>query len=186
MKIATSILSVCFGLVWASQSAIGMEVVTRCTPGSDGRHSLVLLRDHSIQRTAVYYLSKDGAPPTRLYPGDEDQSRGDEVEVACVGSKERALVVSGEFTSNYLKGVAIRYNTRAQRWERVDFAERTRPTTVYLDAKGLAVLIPNTGRNESPARYIIYRYDASTGRAEQSYSNRLPGSHGTRIPARLE
>ena len=119
----------------------------------------------------------------RLYQGDEDQSRGEDIQIACVGTKERAFVISGEFTSNYLQGAAVRYNTKAKRWERVDFAERTRPAAVYFDAKGMAVLIPNSMRNESSKRYIIYRYEGGKGSGEQTYSDRLPKSQGVQIPA---
>jgi hypothetical protein len=186
MKIVVLATLMCVGFVAASDAALGMEAVTTCALDSNRGHTLSLLRDHPIGTTAVYYISKDGTAPARIYSGEEDQSRGDEVQVACVGSSERALVISGEFASNYLQGIAIRYNTRAKRWERIDFAERTRPASVYLDVKGIAVLIPNAGRNESPERYIIYRYDARTGKAEQTYSDRLPRSRGTRIPERQE
>ena len=120
--------------------------------------------------------------PVQLYPGDEDQARGSAIRVACVGANERVFVISGGFTSNYIQGVAIRYNTKAGRWERVDFAERERPAAIYLDPKGLAVLIPNSGRNESPEKYVIYRYDANTKEAEQTYSDHLPKSGAVRIP----
>jgi hypothetical protein len=186
MKISASIAILCIGYVVASQSAIGMEAVTHCTLGSSEDHTLTLLREHRLDSTAVYYLSEDGAAPARLYPGDEDQSRGDEIQAACVGSKESVFVLSGEFTSNYLQGVAIRYNSKAGRWERVDFAERERPESVYLDAKGITVLIPNSGRNESSKRYILYRYEAEKNKVEQTYSDRRPQSRAVQIPAQKD
>lgn len=183
MRVAAFIPILCVGYAAASQSAIGMEAVTSCTLGSDRNHTLELLRGHPIDSTAVYYLSKDGAAPVRLYQGDEDQSRGQNIQVACVGTKERGFVISGEFTSNYLQGVAVRFNAKAKRWERVDFAERARPAAVYFDAEGMAVLIPNSMRNESSKRYIIYRYEGSKGSGEQRYSNRPPKSQGVQVPA---
>ena len=183
MRIAALIPILCIGYAAASASAIGMEAVTSCTLGSDRSHTLALLRDHLIDSTAAYYLSKDGAAPVHLYQGDEDQSRGEDIQVACVGTKERVFVISGEFTSHYLQGVAVRYNTKAKRWERVDFAERMRPAAVYFDTKGMAVLIPNNIRNESSKRYIIYRYKGGKGSGEQTYSDRLPKSQGVQIPA---
>jgi hypothetical protein len=182
MRVAAFVPLVCAGLVAVSQSAIGMETVTTCALGIGRSHTLSLLRDHRVASTAVYYLRKAGSAPARLYPGGEDQSRGNAVQLACVGTNEHVFVLSGEFTSNYIQGVAIRYNTKARRWERVDFAEREHPTAIYLDPKGLAVLIPNNGRNESPAKYIIYRYNANTGQAEQTYSDHLPQSRAVRIP----
>ncbi|OAJ52869.1 hypothetical protein [Paraburkholderia ginsengiterrae] len=181
MRIAAFISVLCIGYATIPRSAIGMEAVTHCTLGSDRSHTLVLLRDHPIDSTAVYYLSKDGAASVRLYQGDEDQSRGQDIQIACVGTKERAFVISGEFNSNYLQGVAIRFNTKAKRWERVNFAERTRPTAVYFDTEGMAILIPNSMRNESDKRYIVYRYASGKDNGEQMYLNRLPTSQGVQI-----
>jgi hypothetical protein len=183
MRIAAVIPMLCISYATGSQAAVDMEAVASCALGSKGKHTLTLLRDHPIEGTAVYYVSKDGASPARLYPGDEDQSRGEAIQVACVGLKERAFVLSGEFTSNYLQGLAIRYNTTAGQWERVDFAERERPASIYMDAKGITVLIPNNGRNESSKRYILYRYETGKGEVEQIYSDRRPQSEAVKIPS---
>jgi hypothetical protein len=162
-----------------------MEVVANCPLGKDGGHKTQLLRDHPVDTTAIYYVSEGGGMPRRIYPGEDDQSRGDSVQAVCAGAHERVLVVSGEFSSNYLQGVVIRYNTQAQRIERVDFAERNRPSAVYLSSSGTLVLIPNTGRNESSKRYIIYRYaSGKDGISEPTYTDRLPGSALTRISIR--
>lgn len=181
MRLLAFMSVLCVSYNAMSQPAFGMDVVATCTLGSDQSHTVVLLRDRPIDSTTTYYLSKDDAAPVRLYQGDEDQSSGNDVQIACVGTKERALLISGEFTSNYLQGVAIRYNANAKRWERVEFAERARPVFLYFDADGVEVLIPNVERNESTKRYIIYRYDASERRAEQTYSNYLPKLRATRI-----
>ncbi len=182
MKIAAFIPILCISYATASQAAVGMEAVASCALGNKGSHTLTLLRDHPIEHTALYYVSKDGAAPVPLYPGDEDQSRGEDIQAACVGVKERAFVLSGEFTSNYIQGVAIRYNTKAGQWERVDFAERERPASIYMDAKEITVLIPNNGRNESSKRYILYRYEAGKGEVEQIYSDRRPQLKAVKIP----
>jgi len=116
MRVSAFVSILCIGYVPISQSAFSMEAVMTCTLGSDRSHTIALLRDHPIDSTTIYYLSKDGDTPVRLYQGDEDQSRGDDIQIACVGTKEHAFVLSGEFTSNYLQGVAIRYNTHVNRW----------------------------------------------------------------------
>lgn len=183
MRATAVIPALCIGYVIVSQAATGMEAITSCTLGSDRAHTISLLRDHPIENTVVYYLSRDGAAPLRIYQGDEDQSRGQDMQVACVGSNERAFVLSGEFTSNYLQGVAIRYNTGMKRWERIDFAERTRPAAVYFGEKGMELLIPNTTRNESAKRYIIYRYQNGKDNGGQTYSDQPPKSHGAKIPS---
>ena len=165
------------------QSAVGMEIVAQCACGKKGEHTLTLLRDHGVGSTFVFYLSRNGAAPTLLYGSDEEQSRGDDIEVGCVGRHERGLVISGMFASNYIKGTALRFNTRGQRWERVDFAERVRPVSLYFRATGLEVLIPNSGRNESPMRYIIYRYNATIDAARQRYSDSPPTGQAVPISA---
>lgn len=163
-------------------AASSMEVVADCQLGKDGRHRVQLTRDHRIGSTAIYYLSQGGNAPQRIYEGEENQSRGDSVKAVCAGTQERVLVISGEFSSNYLQGVALRYNTRAQKTERIDFAERYRPLAVYLSSAAMLVLIPNTGRNESPKRYIIYGYvSGEAGTSGRTYSDRLPGPAFKRI-----
>jgi hypothetical protein len=182
MKI--SLKAIPFAMVFALSHypARGLELVTICPLGKGGNHELRLLRDHSIDSSAIYYVSEDGRAPTRIHPGEENQSHGDSVQALCIGKMERVLLVTGEFSSNYLQGVAIRYNTEAQRIERIDFAERERPTAMDLSSRGMLVVVPNTGRNESPKRYIIYRYvRGNAATAEQTYSDRLPGSALTRI-----
>lgn len=183
MRVPHFVSILCIAYVAISQSVFGMKAVMTCALGSDESHKVALLSDRPIDSTTIIYLSKDGDAPVRLYQGDEDRSRGDHIQIACVGTKEHAFVLSGEFTSNYLQGIAIRYNTHANRWERVDFTERRRPASVYFDAEGLVVLVPNTGRNESAKQYIIYRYDANKGQAGQTYSDHLPKLRRTPTPA---
>lgn len=182
MRIAAFVSILCIGYASAARATSGIEAVTSCSLGSQGNHTISLLREHPIDGTAVYYVSKDDAEPVRLYAGEPDQSRGQNIQVACVGAKEHAFVISGEFTSNYLQGVAIRYNAKPGKWERVDFAERERPASIYLDAKGITVLILNNGRNESSKRFILYRYETDKGTVEQTYSDRRPQARSALLP----
>jgi hypothetical protein len=179
-----SLKAIPFTMVFAlfHYPAYGLEVVTICPLGKNGSHELRLLRGHWIDTSAIYYVSEDGRAPKRIYPGEENQSRGDSVRALCIGKKERVLLVTGEFSSNYLQGVAIRYNTQVQRTERIDFAERERPSAVDLSSREMLVVVPNTGRNESSRRYIIYRYVRGKGaHCDQTYSDGLTGSAITRI-----
>ncbi|RFU45002.1 hypothetical protein [Paraburkholderia sp. DHOC27] len=182
MRLAAFIPILWIGYTTTALCAPALESVTNCVLGSDRSHKFELLRGHAIDSTAVYFFRQDDAAPVPLYSGDEDQSRGEVIQTACVGTKERIFVMSGEFNSNFIQGVAVRFNNKARRWERIDFAERNRPTAVYLGAQGMKILIPNGMRNESRKRYIIYRFDAAKGNGEQSYSNRLPDSQSVRIP----
>lgn len=184
MKIRRISALICLVTGVVSRPCFSMETVIRCKLGLDGRHSVELLRDRPVSNTAIFYIRKDGASPHRLYQGDEDQSRGDSVKAVCAGTKERAFVISGEFTSNYLQGVAIRYNTKLARWERVEFAERSRPAAVHFPDSGMEVVFDNVRRNESGKRYIVYRYDSKKSESEQTWSNHLPRtrSQSAQIP----
>jgi hypothetical protein len=180
VRIKAVVLSLALGVF--HHAAYSMEVVAECRLGEGGTRKVQLLRDYPIGTTAIYYLGEDGGTTQHIYRGEDRRSRGDSVQAACAGTKERVLVVSGEFSSNYLQGVAIRYNTRARRIERVDFAERYRPSAVYLSSAGMLVLISNRGRNESSKRYIIYRYSPRKDeQSEPTYSDRLPSRTLTRV-----
>jgi len=152
----------CCWAVAGSVKAQDMKTVLRCQMGRDEVHSVELLRSHAIADTSVYYIRQDEQMPEPMYPGDEDQSRGGEIESECAGGPERVLVVSGEFPSNYTQGMAIRFNDSTREWERIDFAERMRPTRVYLDASGMRVVIPNLG-HETDKKYIVYQYVSGHG-----------------------
>ncbi|WPX16073.1 hypothetical protein RHM58_18450 [Pseudomonas sp. 10S4] len=65
------------------------------------------------------------------------------------------LVISGEFTSNFLQGVLFYFNSGDGKIERIDFAERNRPRWVSISAQGAQVIFENTG-NESSSKYLTY------------------------------
>ncbi len=142
--------------------------------------SAILLRDHRIADTYVYYLQKQDVR-TMLFADNEDDSRGRAVVSRCLGDKERILLVSGEFSSNYIKGLVLRYNRQTGQWERIDFAERARPTRIYLGARQMSVVIPNHG-HETDKKYLIYSYVSGKGQPEDSTeADSLPSADGLRM-----
>ncbi|MDN7879249.1 hypothetical protein [Burkholderia aenigmatica] len=163
------------GLIFLSNvNAQEVARVLRCPLARDGTKSIEILTGHPIAGTYLYYLKRNKESPVPVYSGDEDQSRGEGVKYECAGSAEHVFVISGEFTSNYIQGVAIRYNVYAKEWERIDFSERARPTRIYLGRSGVLVVIPNLG-NETSKKYIIYRYAADSGQTfEPAASNEMP------------
>ena len=158
----------------SAQPKIANKVLS-CQLGA--RQSATLLRDHRIADTYVYYLEKQ-AVRTMLFAGNEDESRGRAVVSRCLGNKERILLVSGEFSSNYIKGLVLRYNQRTEQWERIDFAERARPIRIYLGARHMSVVIPNHGQ-ETDKKYLIYSYVSGKGQSEiNTEADSLPSTDG--------
>jgi hypothetical protein len=175
-----SLVARCLTLLFLSD-AHGAENVVHCALGQGRTHSIELFRTHPIADTAVYYLAKDGGAETLLYRGEKEQSRGGDVRYECSGARERVLVVSGEFTSDYLQGVAIRYNSASAEWERIDFAERARPARIDLLRTGMLVVIPNLG-HETGKKYLIYRYIAGKGQEPKAQaSDTLPEPDGAEV-----
>lgn len=118
-------------------------------------HTISLLRSSPIEDSYVYKIRYD--KKTRFMYDDSNESRGSEVQWQCTSSDQylNALVISGEFTSNFIQGVLFYFDSGDGKIERIDFAERNRPRWVKISAKGAQVIFENTG-NESSSKYLSY------------------------------
>ena len=161
-----------------------------CLLGRYGTHAVAVLRSHPIADTQHYELRIGYDQPVALFDtaltanSDDtgfDAARGSDVQIACIGAPEKVLVISGEFTANFLQGIAIRFNTTMHRWERIDFAERTRPAMVYLRADGMSVVFANRGQ-EMAGQYLVYRYHTQTDASDgPMVMNTLPAGPDTEV-----
>lgn len=117
-----------------------------------------LLRGKDGTDTWVYAL-RDSGPQHWLYANAED-SQGYSVHWQCAGSEQGqgVLVLSGEFTSNFLQGAAFYLDPVSHRIERIAFAERNRPRWVMVSERGTYVVFENTG-HESSSKYLLYAKD---------------------------
>jgi hypothetical protein len=118
-------------------------------------HTISLLRSSPIEDSYVYKIRHD--KKTRFMYDDSNESRGSEVQWQCAsgGHDLNVLVISGEFTSNFLQGVLFYFDSGDGKVERIDFAERNRPRWVRISAKGAQVIFENTG-HESSSKYLSY------------------------------
>lgn len=132
------------------------ELVTSCDVGGKTNSRVDVVRDSPIADTHVYYLRQNGRK--RPFFEDKDSSRGSSVEVACVGRKTRALLVTGEFTSNFLQGFVLSLNPKSRVVERLDFAEKNRPAWLYLTPSETTIVIPTHGYGETNKRFVVYRH----------------------------
>ncbi|MFZ6870446.1 hypothetical protein ACO0LF_00060 [Undibacterium sp. Di27W] len=163
-----------------------LKEVIQCDSDTGGK--ITVLRHHQIQDTHVYVLRQHGET-TGVYPGEEDNSRGSLVSVQCLGSKERLLLISGEFTSNYMQGLLFRYQPARKKWERLEFAERERACLLYLKPEQMRLVIPNGGYEAG--KYIIVRKFNGKARDTRKLSDGLPKTGGWQVlpvqyPAGLE
>lgn len=136
--------------------AAAAELVTSCDVGGKASSRVDAIRDSKIADTYVYYLRQNGS--VRPFFEDKDSSRGSSVQIACVGSHARALVITGEFTANFLQGFVLSRNPINGVVERLDFAEKNRPDWLYLSSTETAVVIPTHGHGETNKKYIVYRH----------------------------
>lgn len=134
---------------------VAAELVTSCDVGGKTNSRVEAVRDYPIADTQVYYLRQNGRK--RPFFEDKDSSRGSSVEVACVGRKTRALVVTGEFTANFLQGFVLSLNPKTGVVERLDFAEKNRPVWLYLTPADTTIVIPTNGYGESNKKFVVYR-----------------------------
>lgn len=175
MRWAASIVFACF-----APSLSAAEKVLECKLGRDGADKIAVIRDSKIASTHVYYLQQ-GTQCTPFFDSQE-KSRGSDVQVDCVGKKMRALVVSGEFTANALQGFAITQFADRKKPERLDFAEKSRPTWLYLSPRVMSVVVVTDGHGDSDAKYVIYRHMAGNIEADSVDAvNELPPSSETEV-----
>jgi hypothetical protein len=138
-------------------ASIAQTVVMRCDIGTPAHPQKVeLLRSKRIADTHVYSIRLVPSRENQFLFADAQESRGSNVRYLCAGKDKKSLVVSGEFTSNFLKGVALVY--RQQRIEKLEFADRARPQWLYLGEDSIAVVMPTNGRGEVPEKYVSYTH----------------------------
>jgi hypothetical protein len=141
-------------LLSSTCSAVG-EVVSSCNIGPGPTVRVEVTREHQIADTWVYSLRHSGR--TRPIFTEDETSRGSSVQTACVGSKNHALVVSGEFSANALQGFVLTYVPGKSGPGRFDFAEKRRPAWLFLSNEETILAVPTGGLGETSKRYVAYR-----------------------------
>jgi len=160
-----------------ASSAFGAELVMKCDLGGDPSRKISVVRDSKIASTYVYYLQQ-GKMRTPFF-GDRDRSRGSDVQVECAGKRRRALIVSGEFTANALQGFAMTNFPGAEVPERLDFAEKRRPTWLYLAPQEMYVVIATFGHGDTDSKYVVYRRGAGEDAVDSV--DQLPSTDGFEV-----
>jgi hypothetical protein len=153
------------------------EVVTACDVGSGPTMRVEVIREAPIADTHVYLLRQNGEA-TPIF-SDVDSSRGASVRAACVGRKNRALVLSGEFAANAVQGFVLTYDPADRKVGRLDFAEKSRPKWLFLSKTETIVVIPTHGLGETSKRFVAYRHATGSSDAPAGEGiDQLPKAEG--------
>lgn len=153
------------------------EVFATCDLGGGPTMRVEIIREAPLAATQVYLLRWNGKA-TPIF-SDVDSSRGASVSAACVGRKNRALVLSGEFTANAVQGFVLTYKPANQKVARLDFAEKSRPKWLYLSKNETIVVIPTHGLGETSKKFVAYRTQTgSTDTAAREGIDQLPKAEG--------
>jgi hypothetical protein len=156
------------------------ELVTACDVGGKKRTRVDVVRESKIGDTYIYYLRQNGR--MRPFFGDRDSSRGSSVQIACAGRKARALVVTGEFTANFLQGFVLSRNPQNGVVERLDFAEKNRPAWLYLALEETTIIIPTRGYGETNKKFVAYRHSFGSAAGPQVIPmDELPAGAGADV-----
>jgi hypothetical protein len=152
------------------------EVVIACDIGVGTTMRVEVIREAPIADTHVYLLRQNGKA-TPIF-SDAVSSRGAAVRAACVGKKNRALVLSGEFAANAVQGVVLTYKPGNRKFGRLDFAEKNRPKWLFLSKTETIVVVPTHGLGETSKNYVAYRHAiGSSGAPGGEGIDRLPNVH---------
>lgn len=145
-----------FCLVVLTNSIYASEIVKTCLLNSASKTTVELRRDSKIDDSFIYYWRKNDEGQNFLFE-DKDLSRGSEVRSYCVISELRALIISGEFSSNYLQGIVFTYNFKTHNIDKFRFAEKSRPEWIYLSKKMTLLIFSTRSHGETNKKYLIYK-----------------------------
>jgi hypothetical protein len=163
-----------------SLSVQASELVSTCAIGTKTSKRVAILRDAPIGGTSIYYVRQDGT--RRPFFGSPDNSRGSDVRIRCAGHRRHALVVTGEFTSNFLQGFVLVSNRTNGKIERLDFAEKSAPGWLYLGTSETLVVFPEQGYGETDRKYVVYRHLAGAkADLEAIGTDKLPPTAGFEV-----
>jgi hypothetical protein len=108
-------------------------------------------------------------------------SQGSDVRVICSGSPERALIVTGEFSSNFIQGIILRYDSKLKALQRLDVAERSPVSKVYFGQNHFSAVVAS-GYRETSKKYLIYKYSTQKEARETPLeSDALPSARARQI-----
>ncbi|WP_046157672.1 hypothetical protein [Chromobacterium vaccinii] len=161
-----------FSIVLLSLSA-NAETVQSCRLSN--QNTITISRDKKVADTYLYFIQSNNNKREFIF-STEEESRGSDVQAVCAGKKQKAFIVSGEFTSNYMKGLAINENGR------IDFAEKIRPSIAYTKPNEMMIIFRTDKKWDSSNIYTVYKLTGNKKQSDESFGTDLrPSQHGYEI-----
>ncbi|WP_139791217.1 hypothetical protein [Chromobacterium violaceum] len=149
------------------------ETVQSCRISA--QNTITISRDKKIADTYLYFIQSNNNKRELIF-STEEESRGSDVQAVCAGKRQKAVIVSGEFTSNYIKGLAINEHGR------IDFAEKIRPAIAYTKASEMMVIFRTDKKWDSSNIYTIYRLTENEKQSDESFgTDTKPSPRGYEI-----
>jgi len=124
MKIVVALVSLC-----VASPSYSAKVVTVCKLGAQTSSCVELIRDRKIASTHIYFVRQAGKRMPLF--GTAELSRGSDVVAQCVGTRQRALILSREFTANAARDGLCRAYFGSRRAQR-----QIRPAPSYPSGNG--------------------------------------------------
>ncbi|WP_225547552.1 hypothetical protein [Chromobacterium violaceum] len=149
------------------------ETVQSCRLSA--QNTITISRDKKIADTYLYFIESNHNKRELIF-STEEESRGSDVQVVCAGKKQKAVIVAGEFTSNYIKGLAINEHGR------IDFAEKIRPAIAYTKASEMMVIFRTDKKWDSSKTYTVYKLTGNKKQSDESFgTDTKPSQHGYEV-----
>ncbi|WP_152681965.1 hypothetical protein [Chromobacterium subtsugae] len=145
------------------------EIVLTCQARTE---TITISRNQKIADTYIYLLQINKQKPVPIF-GTEESSRGSNVKIACIGTKWKTAVLSGEFSSNFMQGFTL------NNLGRIDFSEKIRPFKIYNSASSTMVIFKTDKKWDSNTIYTIYKLENGKTHTNESYgTNTMPKKNG--------
>ncbi|MGE1173139.1 hypothetical protein [Pseudomonas sp. BW7P1] len=145
-------------------------------PLSDGTTASLL--STSSEDGQQLFVKNNNQTETAFTDMPDSDFVGEVAMAKCTGS---GLIYAMNYGSPYLKGAFIRRHPGSKVLERIDFAEKALPVSLYLNAQQMRLVIPNDGY-EIPEKFIVYDYTSPKGQPEEPKGmNAMPDKKGFEI-----
>lgn len=145
-------------------------------PLSDG--STVSLLSTSSEDGQRLFVKINNQTETAFTDMPDSDFVGEVALTKCAGS---GLIYALNYGSPYLKGAVLRKNPDSGILERIDFAEKALPVSLYLSTRQMRLVIPNKGY-EIPEKFIVYDYISPKGQPEEPEGmNAMPDKKGFEV-----
>lgn len=175
-------------MIFASNTEADELKKTTCQLGTTPSYTISIIESTPIGSTKLYSIQYPDTSEHPIYMTQETTqedaiklSQGSDVRVICSGSPERTLIVTGEFSSNFIQGIILRYDSKLKALQRLDVSERSPVSKVYFGQNYFSAVVASDYR-ETSKKYLIYKYSSQKKASETPLdSDALPSARARQV-----